>query len=235
MNGDGSTRTITDRFLRWGARRPGASDATSILTVDPETEFVCATKAFRKFLGSVTAREAPSIVDLGQAVGSNITFFGEQHGCKIFVEDLFADLERHALTDSLSEVPEFLDARFTQPDASVDGILCWDLIDYLDRPAAFALARQLTRILRPGGALLGFFRTTEEPTQHYTRYTVVDESTLRQRLYAASLGRQSVYLNRDIIKMFEGLLVSDSFLLKNATREILFRKPAYLGASRTPI
>ena len=234
MSGDGSVRTITDRFLRWGARRPG-TDSSSILTVDPDTEYVCPTKAFRKFLTSVTAREAPVIVDLGQAVGSNITFFGERHGCKIFVEDLFADLERHAQTDSLSEVGDFLETRFTQPDGSVDGVLCWDLIDYLERPAAFALARQLTRVLRPGGALLGVFRTVEDPVQQYTRYTVVDESTLRHRIYGGSVGRQPVYLNRDIIKMFEGLLVSDSFLLKTTTREILFRKPAYLGASRTPI
>ena len=32
--------------------------------------------------------------------------------------------------------------------------------------------------------------------------------------------------NRDIIKLFSGLRVSDSFLLKNNQREILFRKPA---------
>lgn len=31
--------------------------------------------------------------------------------------------------------------------------------------------------------------------------------------------------NRDIIKLFSGLRVSDSFLLQNNLREILFRKP----------
>ncbi len=146
-----------------------------------------------------------------------------------------SDIERHAQTNSLADTADFLETRFTQADGTVDGVLCWDLIDYLERPAAFALARQLTRILRPGGSLLGFFRTAADPGRHYTRYTVVDESTLRHRQYQGSVGRQPVYLNRDIIKMFEGLLVSDSFLLKTATREILFRKPAYLGASRTPI
>ncbi len=34
-------------------------------------------------------------------------------------------------------------------------------------------------------------------------------------------------LNRDIIRLFPGLRVSDSFLMKNNIREILFRKPAY--------
>jgi hypothetical protein len=56
---------------------------------------------------------------------------------------------------------------------------------------------------------------------------VSDEGVnLRARAYPALRGRQSVLLNRDIIKLFEGLRVSDSFLLKNNQREILFRKPA---------
>jgi hypothetical protein len=35
-----------------------------------------------------------------------------------------------------------------------------------------------------------------------------------------------VLANRDIIRLFGSLRVSDSFLLKNNLREILFRKPA---------
>ena len=40
--------------------------------------------------------------------------------------------------------------------------------------------------------------------------------------------RQRALLNRDIIKLFEGLRVTDSFLMKTHMREILFRKPPYL-------
>ena len=47
-----------------------------------------------------------------------------------------------------------------------------------------------------------------------------------RRPYAAARGRQAALLNRDIIKLFSGLRVSDSFLLKNNLREILFRKPS---------
>jgi hypothetical protein len=35
-----------------------------------------------------------------------------------------------------------------------------------------------------------------------------------------------VLLNRDIIRLFSGLRVSDSFLLQNNLREVLFRKSA---------
>ena len=187
---------------------------------------VFATKALRKFLTSLTSRESPVLVDLGPVVGSNVSFFGEQLGCKIFVENIFGDLDRHIREGKLEQLPEFLKRRFPQADGGVDGILCWDLIDYLDRPSAQALATQLTRVLRPDGALLGFFGTAQPHDARYTKYVIVDEVNLRHRSYAAARGRQAILLNRDIIRLFSGLRVSDSFLLQNNLREILFRKPA---------
>ena len=77
--------------------------------------------------------------------------------------------------------------------------------------------------------LLGLFSTAEGRSQVYTKYVVVDETNLRYRTYPAARQRQRSLVNRDIIKLFEGLRVTDSFLMKNNVREILFRKPAYLG------
>lgn len=182
------------------------------------------TKALPKFLSSLTARESPVVLDLGPVVGTNVAFFGEQLGCKIFVEDLYADLERHVREFRTEELPGFLSKRFPQPDASVDGILCWDFVDYLDRPSAQALAEQLMRVLRPEGALLGFFGTAQPRDARYTKYIVMDDRNLRHRPYPASRGRQAILLNRDIIRLFSQLRVSDSFLLQNNLREVLFRK-----------
>jgi len=192
----------------------------------PVGEPIFATKALRKFLTTLTSRESPVLLDLGPVVGSNVSFFGEQLGCKIFVEDIFADLDRHVRDAKLDGLPEFLKTRFPQADGSVDGILCWDIIDYMDRRAAQELANELTRVLRPEGALLGFFGTAQARDTRYTKYIIVDEVTLKHRWYPAARGRQAILLNRDIIRLFHGLRVSDSFLLQNNLREILFRKPA---------
>ena len=105
-----------------------------------------------------------------------------------------------------------------------DGILAWDVLDYLDRNAALALATALTQLLRPDGALLGFFSTTESKQAVYTKYVVVDPQHLRYRAYPASRPRQRALLTGDIIRMFKGLRVSDSFLMKSNVREMLFRK-----------
>jgi hypothetical protein len=194
--------------------------------VPSDDDPVFATKALRKFLACLTSRESPVLLDLGPVVGSNVSFFGEQLGCKIFVEDLFADLDRHVRADTLEALPAFLKKRFPQESGSVDGILCWDLIDYLDRAAAQELAGELTRVLRPEGALLAFFGTAQTREARYTKFIIADEVNLKHRSYEAARGRQAILLNRDIIKLFAGLRVSDSFLLKNNLREILFRKPA---------
>jgi hypothetical protein len=214
----GLLNRLAPRKNELDARHPGAADAG-----DP----VFHTKALRKFLSGLTSRESPELLDLGPVVGSNVSFFGEQLGCKIFVEDIFADLDRHVRAGTLDALPAFLKKRFPQETGSVDGILCWDLIDYLDRPAAQELAHELTRVLRPDGALLGFFRAAAHAHHdaHYTKFIVVDEGNLKHRAYPSARGRQAVLLNRDIIKLFAGLRVSDSFLLQNNLREVLFRKP----------
>jgi len=199
---------------------PGATATSPTAPEDP----VFATKALRKFLAALLSHESPSLLDLGPVVGANVTFFGEQLGCKIFVEDLYADIDRHVRGNKLEELPALLKKRFSQLSSSVDGILAWDLIDYLDKASAPVLASELTRLLRPDGALLAFFGTVQSSETQYTKYIIADEQTLKHRNYPAARGRQTILLNRDIIRLFPGLRVSDSFLLKNNLREILFRK-----------
>jgi SAM-dependent methyltransferase len=207
------------------APRNSGSDPPALQPAS-DSEPLFSTKAFRKFLPCFAGREAPVLLDLGPTVGGNISFFGEQLGCKIFIEDLFADLDRHIRAGTTERFTEMLRHRFPQESGSVDGIICWDFIDYLERPAAQVLAEELARVLRPDGALLAFFATVQTNDPRYTKYIIADEENLRHRSYPAARCRQTILMNRDIIRLFPTLRVSDSFLLQNNLREILFRKPA---------
>jgi hypothetical protein len=219
-------RSLTDLFGILGPRRVGEKAAVVDPSVASVTEASYPTKALQKFLAGLQGADNPLLLDLGPVVGSNVTFFGEQLGCRIRVEDVADDLDRHVREGKLEQLPEFFAKRFTQEPGSVDGILCWDILDYLDRPAAQALATALCRLLKPDGCLLGLFSTAQTPGQVYTKYVVVDESTLRYRTYPALRQRQRSLLNGDIIKLFKDLRVTDSFLMKSKLREMLFRKPA---------
>jgi hypothetical protein len=191
---------------------------------EPEECPVVNSKALGKFLSCLGTRPAPVLLDLGPVVGSNVAFFGEQLNCKVYIEDLFTDLDRHLRDGRLAELPAFLSRRFTQEEGAVDGVLLWDVYDYLDRPSARALATALVRLLRDGGALLGYFGNASHVRKGVTKFIVADESHLRRHVWASAAVGQSSPPNRDIIKMFDGLSVSDSFLLQNGLREILFRK-----------
>jgi len=164
-------------------------------------------------------------MDLGPVVGSNLNFFGERLGCRIIVEDLFADLERYP-KDSETPFSKYLGGRLTHAPASVDGILCWNFFDYLDNAAATALAAALSRIVRPDGAVLAFFATIGVPNSRFWKHVIVDEDSLRQRPYATPGKKQNALPNRDVLRIFDGLKVSESFLLKQNVREFLFRKPS---------
>jgi hypothetical protein len=111
----------------------------------------------------------------------------------------------------------------------VDGILCWDVFDYLDKSSAKALSAQLTRILKPEGVLLAFFATAPPPADRepsYDRFVVVDARTLHARSQRGSRAKQRPHENRDIQLMFSPLVVAEQFLLKSRIREVLLRKPA---------
>lgn len=210
---------ISDLFSRRRKDDPEADGGASKAPAHP-------TKALKKFLTTLGSHPQPTLLDIGPVVGHNVTFFGERLGCKFQVEELSKDIDRHAREDKLAELPEFLNKRFSQADDSFDGILCWDLFDYLDKKSAASLAKQLTRILRPGGVLFALFNATETPptAKIYTRFVVVDEMNIQHRPYAAARSKQKPLPNRDIQRMFEPLRVIDQFLLKTNTREMLFRK-----------
>jgi hypothetical protein len=228
----GSGRPLTDRLFGWGRRAD--KDAPDAAESAPAAERVVPTKAFSRFLHALSLRDAPIVLDLGPIVGGNVNFLGERLGCKYLVEDLYQNIEAHVTSRNPPDLGAFFEQRFPQADASVDGVLVWDVLDYLDKPTAQIVARQMMRILKPGGAVFGFFANAPSTEKEYTRYLIVDDKTLKHRTTPGSRARQQVYANRDITRLFEGLTVSDSFLLLTKTREMVFRKPEQKAAEPQP-
>jgi len=219
----GSGRPLTDRLFGWGRRAEKETPDAPESAVSSER--TVPTKAFSRFLYALSLRESPIVLDLGPIVGGNVNFLGERLGCKYLVEDLYQNIESHVTSKTPPDLAAFVEKRFPQADASIDGVLLWDVLDYLDKPSAQIVAREMMRVLKPGGAVFGFFANEKATEKEYTRYLIVDDKTLKYRATPGSRARQQVFANRDITRLFEGLTVSDSFLLLTKTREMVFRKP----------
>ena len=117
---------LSDLFSRRRKHDPDAEVSAVDAPVYP-------TKALARFLANLGTHDGARLLDLGPVVGSNVNFFGEQLGCKILVEDLSKDIDRHVREERLADLPAFFKTRFPQASGSIDGILCWDLFDYLDK------------------------------------------------------------------------------------------------------
>jgi len=213
-------------ILKWGGKRLEPTQAGVRASVPAVTgeEPVVGTKAFPKFLSALASKPSPVLLDFGPVIGTNVEFYGERLGCKLFIEDVVSDLDRHTRAGTLDALPGVLETRFRHADASVDGILCWDLFDFLDKASTQALAKQVIRMLRPGGAVMALFCTAAK-SDHvpFTKYEIVDDANFRHRAHPGVGGVKKALQNRDIIRMFEGLVVADSFLLKSNIREMLLR------------
>ena len=223
MRGQGRVRALRDLISRFGTRR------ASVLVPDTDAAnhpngVVFPSRVLRDFLTKLRGRDAPVVLDLGPVVGANVSFLGEQLGCKLIVKDLFDDLERLTRQGSDDDNGAFLRARLALDAGSVDGVLCWDLLDYVDRTAARVLSRELVRVLRPGGVLFVCFGTQLSTDRGYTKYEIVDESSLRQLFYSGTQSKVRVLQSREITELFDRLTVTESILLANRMREMLFRK-----------
>ena len=204
-----------------GIQRDGAGRPSPL-----PTETVTRSTILPKFLTTIGTRSNPLLVDLGPAVGTNVSLFTEQLGCKIVVEDLFSTIEARANREQHPQKEPSLDlgAQLTHEPGSVDGVLCWDLFDYLDHDSSLALAEKLGRIIRPGGVLHGLFSTTPTVTSHYTQFLLDGQETVRRRPYPATPTRRQVIETGTLLRMFTHFENPDLVLLKRGARELMLRR-----------
>jgi len=204
----------------WGARREPVPVAQ---TPARPADSLNTSVVLPKFLAALGARAAPTILDLGPVVGANVSFFGERLGCKLLIGDFHRDIDSHGR--DAAALQERLIARLTSTvPAGLDGVLCWDVFDFLPKPIAHAVGGFLTGRLLPGGVIHGFFGSTPAELTHYTKFIVQSPTSLESRSEPAPATKRTVLQTRDLTTMFPGLKIVESVLLKSQRRETLMRK-----------
>jgi hypothetical protein len=212
------------RFFNWGARAGEA--AVSLASPSARiSETLQATRALPKLLAALSSRPSPVLLDLGPVVGTNVSFFGQRLSCKMIIEDLREDVEAAAARGSDDGLADALLARLsTAVSEPLDGVLCWDVFDCLDRATARALAASLSRLLRPKGLLHGLFGTTPGELNARTKFLVQSDTSVKCRREPAPRVRRYALQTGEITRLFAGLSTIESVLLQNRTREVLLRK-----------
>ena len=183
------------------------------------------TLALSRFVSYVRDQDGKNILDFGPIVGGNVDFFDQELGCRMMVEDLYNDLEAFKGPEAVESLCRHLSDRLRHKDSSIDGILCWDLFDYLDKSSADTLVKEIGRVLRPGGSVFCMFGMEMPNNPSFTRHVIVDIGHLDYRPYDASRCKHTPWSSRDVIRLFSEFKIHETYLLKRRVREMLFRKP----------
>ena len=210
-------------FSKWSQRQP-EKPAASSAPQESVSELPTTTKVLPKFLAALSQVQTPVLLDLGPVVGQNVAFFGDRLACKILVEDFFAVIETYARADNRAMLMDALVNRLGRVNGPVDGILCWDLFDFLDRRSAPPVAAALTQLLKPNGLIYGFFGMRSGTINNYTRFIVESPTEFKHRLTPAAPVARTVFVTRDITKMFAGMAVTETVLLKNSAQEVMLKR-----------
>ncbi len=162
--------------------------------------------------------ERPTLLDMGPGLGSNIGYFGK-HGFKVFVEDFLRD--QVPAKRGLRPDGDYLQ----YPASSFDGVLCWDILDFIEPEDAATLVRRLLRLLKPGGMILALFDAQSSPTmKQVLRHKITDDLWVLHEPLSEFRPRPHHYANREIMKLFTSYDIVRSYYHKSRFREFLFQK-----------
>jgi hypothetical protein len=192
----------------------------------------------KEFLSQIDGIGRGQMLDLGPVSQTTLNFFIER-GFKVYAEDLLTAWsgflnEEEARSrgaqpqeDSPDRSPAALAERFLASNLahgpnSLDAVLLWDLLDYLDREMASRVVARLTSLVRDGGAVLTVFHT--KMPEKFCRYRVLDAVNLAVVPAPALLPPKHVYQNREIQDLFGRFRTSKSFVGRDQLRESVFVK-----------
>lgn len=164
------------------------------------------------------------VLDLGPARPETVAMF-DGCRCRLEVVDLAEDLAALRAADGPEQVDAVLRTLLPPPRAeTIDVVLCWDLLNYLERPALTALMNAVRGRLGPG-SLVHAFIVYSAPQMSARPARIVPGEDRRLRFFpqAAAEIKAPRYTPDDLARCMPGFTVERAMLLKNGMQEFLFR------------
>ena len=170
-----------------------------------------------------------SILDMSGASQANITFVtGAGH--RISSDDLVGTMQQvfgenfHEGQQVEEKAKRFLESALTCPEASFDGVMVWDALQFLVSPVLEETVARLLRVVRPGGLILAFFNANDKIGQlPLYSHRIQDAKTIAQ-VPRGGMQQARHFNNRDLEKLFEQAASIKFFLTRDNLREVIVRR-----------
>ena len=186
-------------------------------------------RGLEQFFASFRDQTGLSILDLGGARQENVNFITNL-GHKFYSED-FLRIFQATFGENIADqanpgrIDFFLREGLEYPDEQFDGVLAWDVLEYMEQPLLLATAERLWRVLKPKGYLLALFQSADcKQTVPSYEFRIQDLRTLQVAQHGERAGSLQVFNNRSLEKLFHKFESVKFFLTRDHLREVIVRK-----------
>jgi hypothetical protein len=178
-----------------------------------------------------------SILDFAGASQATVSFV-TNYGHRLYSDDFVRQLDRvfgSAPADANDAeffenqanpalASDFLELALNFDDASFDGALVWDSLQFLSSPLLQTVVAKLHGILRPGASLMALFHTDERIENIPTyAYRIHDKRTI-QMVSRSQRKPAQIFNNRNLEKLFQDFQSVKFFLTRDRLREVIVRR-----------
>lgn len=228
---------ITER-LRGMLRRPGteSSPGAAVLTpghsssatklFDREIVSTRPSRGLEQFFAYLRGQAGLSILDLAGASQENINFITNL-GHRLYSEDFVRSLDDIFAGDdqsNVSRIDQFLRQTLNFGNEEFDGVLVWDVLQYMAPALLTATLERLRTIVRPQSYLLAYFHSDEKAQQvPFYSFRIKDQ----QHLLLTQRGTRKpaqIFNNRSLEKLFKQFESVKFFLTREQLREVIVRR-----------
>jgi len=163
------------------------------------------------------------VLDLGVLCGQTATYLAER-GARVVLDEFDPPPPRQAPAPGEKPLPP-PPIRLEQADASFDLVLAWEMPDFVAQDQLPLLAKEVRRVLKPGGWLLLYAHLKPEtPTEAPPRYRVVADDRVAREASSRPVRRRYVHPTRDLERALAGFSIQKTHLQRNQMREIVALK-----------
>jgi len=124
-------------------------------------------RGLHEFFTYIRDQSGLTILELGGATQQNINFITNL-GHRLYSEDFLQILsDTFGLDDTVDQsnpgrIEYFLRQSLDYPECHFDGILAWDVLEYLAPPLLTAVVERMHKIVRPKSYMLAFFHADDK-------------------------------------------------------------------------
>jgi 2-polyprenyl-3-methyl-5-hydroxy-6-metoxy-1,4-benzoquinol methylase len=203
-----------------GQRTRGSSRGEESVSARPS-------RGLEEFFTYIRDQSGLTILDLGGATQQNVTFITNL-GHRLYSEDFLAILHE-TFGDDVAEqsnpgrIDYFLRQALDYPEGHFDGVLVWDVLEYLSPALLTAVVERLHTIVRPKSYMLAFFHADDklEAAPYYT-FRIQDVNVLQVAQQGARRPAQ-LFNNRSLEKLFSRYENVKFFLTRERLREVIIK------------